>query len=258
MNKMSEIVFVPDWPDLPVQFNALSTLRTGGFSLAPYDDGSGAGGFNLASHVADDFAHVQQNRSLLAPYLPCEPSWLTQVHGTDVVKLGRPQHDLVADACFTPLPGVVCAVQTADCLPVLFCDAKTNVVAAAHAGWRGLANGVLEKTLWHMHRAGAAPGDVLVWLGPAIGPNQFEVGPEVRDQFVQDDSCAAAAFLPIEEKPGKFYADIYQLARLRLQKLGVTQISGGNFCTFTQREKFFSYRRDGVTGRMASLIWIKP
>jgi YfiH family protein len=255
---MSDCVFVPHWPELPNQFGALSTLRAGGFSLTPYDDGLGAGGFNLASHVGDDSANVQKNRSLLANFLPCDPVWLNQVHGTAVAELGRTQHHLTADACFTPIPGVVCAVQTADCLPVLFCDAKTNVVAASHAGWRGLVSGVLEKTLEHMCRAGAAPGDILVWLGPAIGPRQFEVGSEVRDQFIQDDSCALAAFVQREKKPGKFYADIYQLARLRLQKAGVNHISGGNFCTVTQREKFYSYRRDGVTGRMASLIWIKP
>lgn len=253
---MSDCVFVPDWPELPAHFGALSTLRTGGFSRAPYDDGSGAGGFNLATHVGDDLDQVKRNRTLLAKFLPGEPLWLSQVHGVRVVDLDVYQDDLIADACFTTRPETVCAVQTADCLPVLFCDAEKNVVAAAHAGWRGLAHGVLENTLKYMQRAGAELENILVWLGPAIGPLQFEVGPEVRERFVEDDACAVAAFMTRVENPAKFYADIYQLARLRLQRAGVHRICGGNFCTVSQREKFYSYRRDGVTGRMASLIWI--
>ena len=252
---MSDCVFVPDWPDLPSHVSALSTTRCGGVSLAPYDDGSGAGGFNLAAHVGDQIESVMQNRSRLDHYLPGAPQWLTQVHGTQVLDLGVPQNTLVADACFTTQANIVCAVQTADCLPVLFCDAKTNGVAAAHAGWRGLVNGVLENTLAKMFEAGAEPDNITIWLGPAIGPDQFEVGAEVRQQFINADPCADAAFVPSDTQNGKFYADIYQLARLRLQRAGVYRIFGGNCCTVSEPEKFYSYRRDGVTGRMASLIW---
>lgn len=255
---MSDCYFVPDWPDLPAHIGAISTLRQGGVSIAPYGDGSGgASGFNLATHVGDRLSDVLANRQVLNHYLPAAPQWLTQVHGAQVLDFGKNQPELVADACLTTLPGVVCAVQTADCLPVLFCDGKTNAVAAAHAGWRGLAQGVLETTLLQLHSAGAELGNILVWLGPAIGPLEFEVGLEVREQFVRADKCAEAAFIASEKNPGKFYADIYQLARLRLQRAGVRHISGGGFCTVRQRDKFFSYRRDGTTGRMASLIWIK-
>ena len=269
---MSDCVFVPDWPDLPSHVKALSTLRCGGVSAAPYDDGKGRGGFNLAAHVGDQIESVLQNRAILAGYLPRnltgEPQWLSQVHGTEVLELGAAQHNeqrkLIADACCTSVVNTVCAVQTADCLPVLFCDPTSNHVAAAHAGWRGLVNGVIENTLAKMVGAGANLDRITVWLGPAIGPHQFEVGAEVRQLFVDADPCARAAFVAREyqEKApqdvinAKFYADIYQLARLRLQRAGVQRISGGNFCTVSEPEKFYSYRRDGITGRMASLIWI--
>ncbi|PRC91641.1 peptidoglycan editing factor PgeF [Solimicrobium silvestre] len=253
-------ILKPDWPNLPSQIGALTTLRTGGVSCAPFDDGSGVDGFNLGTHVGDQIEHVLQNRSLLAQFLPDMPQWLSQVHGTTVLDLGsiveNAKSGLIADACFTTQANVVCAVQTADCLPVLFCDAKNGVVAAAHAGWRGLVDGVLENTLLKMQAAGAESKHILAWLGPAIGPLKFEVGAEVRARFMEVDPCASAAFKPGKE-PGKFYADIYQLARMRLQCAGVVQISGGNFCTVSEPEKFYSYRRDGVTGRMASLIWIK-
>jgi YfiH family protein len=255
---MTERTFVPDWPDLPAHIGVLSTLRGGGCSLAPHDDGTGlAGGFNLATHVGDDPMHVNQNRTVLAQLLPSAPRWLTQVHGTRVIDLGMPEINLNADACFSTQPGVVCAVQTADCLPVLICDGTKNVVAAAHAGWRGLVSGVLENTLEQMQIAGAEPQNITVWLGPAIGPLQFEVGPEVRERFLEVDSCASAAFKASDERSGKYYADIYLLARQRLQRAGVLHVHGGDFCTVTEREKFYSYRRDGVTGRMASLIWIR-
>jgi polyphenol oxidase len=254
---MSDCVFYPDWPDLPAHIVALTTIRSGGVSGVPYHDGKGGGGFNLATHVGDQAEHVLQNRRLLASYLPNDPEWLTQVHGTRVLDLDMEHGDLIADACVTSRPGVVCAVQTADCLPVLFCDAKTNVVAAAHAGWRGLAHGVLENTLDTMLAAGADIGNVMVWLGPAIGPDQFEVGAEVRQQFVDVNPCAIAAFKSSPNNPDKFYADIYLLARLGLQRAGVVNIAGGGFCTVSETDKFYSYRRDGVTGRMASLIWVK-
>ena len=254
---MADRVFIPEWPGLPAHIGVLSTLRNGGVSLAPFDDGTGWGGFNLAAHVGDQMDHVLQNRALLTQFLPASPVWLNQVHGTVVKDIGQPHDDLTADACFTSRADVICAVQTADCLPVLFCDAKKNVVAAAHAGWRGLLHGVLENTLGSMLSAGAQLDNIQVWLGPAIGARQFEVGAEVRAQFVDRDQCARAAFAASTVRPDKFYADIYLLARLRLQRAGVLSIEGGGFCTVSEPEKFYSYRRDGVTGRMASLIWIK-
>ena len=254
---MSDSVFVPDWPGLPGHVAALCTLRSGGVSQSPYDDGHGCGGLNLATHVGDQPQRVLQNRALLGKLLPADPAWLVQVHGTAVLDVGVPQANLTADACFTTQANVVCAVQTADCLPVLLCDPKNNVVAAAHAGWRSLVHGVLENTLARMLHGGAALKNISVWLGPAIGVTQFEVGAEVRQEFVAADACAAAAFQASATVPNKFYADIYHLARLRLQRAGVTQISGGGFCTVSQVDQFYSYRRDGITGRMASLIWIK-
>lgn len=254
---MSECVFVPDWPGLPAHIGALSTLRSGGFSPAPYDDSNGSGGFNLGAHVGDDVALVGKNRAQLRQFLPADPQWLTQVHGNRVVDLDQFASDFKADACLSAQAGVVCAVQTADCLPVLFCDPKSNVVAAAHAGWRGLLDGVLDNTVAQMMSAGAAAENIMAWLGPAIGPFKFEVGAEVREKFVHADPCASAAFKASPQQAGKFYADIYQLARLRLHSAGVRDICGADFCTVTQSEKFYSYRRDGVTGRMASLIWIK-
>jgi len=256
----------PDWPQLSVQFGAhfgaFSTCRTGGVSLAPYGDGTAAtglnpGGFNLGDHVGDQFEHVLINRALLAQALPNEPKWLSQVHGTSVLNFDQHQNSLIADACITTQANVVCAVLTADCLPVLFCDAKHGVVGAAHAGWRGLADGILENTISTMQAAGANSEHILAWLGPAIGPSKFEVGEEVRARFVEADASAALAFKSIESHARKYYADIYHLARLRLHRAGVHQISGGHFCTFSEPEKFYSYRRDGVTGRMTSLIWIK-
>lgn len=254
---LSKRVLVPDWPQLPGQFGALTTLRTGGVSLAPYGDVTGVGGFNLGDHVSDFAEHVAHNRSLLSHYLPSTPQWLSQVHGNLVLNFDESQFNLSADACVTSQPEVICAVLTADCLPVLLCDPEQSVVAAAHAGWRGLANGVLENTLDTMQQLGACPAKVLAWLGPAIGPSKFEVGEEVRVRFIEQDAAAAGAFTPNPSFPPKFYADIYQLARLRLSRLGVKKVAGGEFCTFSQPDKFYSYRRDGVTGRMASLIWVK-
>lgn len=251
---------VPDW-DAPANVSALSTTRRGGTSLAPYDDGSGARGLNLGVHVGDAPEAVAANRALLRPMLPGEPGWLTQVHGSEVVNA----HDatlaaqrgemLKADACIATAPGVVCVIQTADCLPVLFCDTAGRVVGAAHAGWRGLANGVLENTVARMREAGA--GDILAWMGPAIGSARFEVGEDVLQAFAEHDREAATAFTPVTAGPSKYHADIYALARRRLASAGVSRVWGGNRCTVSERERFYSYRRDGVTGRMASLIWFK-
>lgn len=246
---------IPDWPGAPATIGALSTLRHGGASHAPYDDGCGGGGFNLGVHVGDVPDAVEQNRARLQRMLPAQPAWLTQVHGARVVDAagvnGAPQ----ADASFTTQAGAVCAILTADCLPVLFCDAKGAAVGAAHAGWRGLAGGVLEHTIDSMRNAGAT--DILAWLGPAIGPQRFEVGAEVVKAFTDLDEHTHTAFTPIAGRPGKHLADIFQLARMRLAKTGVHQVSGGGMCTVSDERRFYSYRRDHLTGRMASLIWIK-
>jgi len=247
---------VPGWPDAPANVGFLCTTRLGGVSPAPYDDGAGGGGLNLGLHVADAAAHVARNRAVLRAELPAEPVWLSQVHGSIVVDaataLDAAAGVPVADASFAAQPGVVCAIQTADCLPVLFADVSGRVVGAAHAGWRGLAAGVLEDTAEAMRTAGA--GEITAWLGPAIGPEQFEVGQEVVDAFVARSAGAASAFRP---RGGKYLADIYALARQALARAGVVRVSGGDRCTVTERETFYSYRRDKVTGRQASLIWIK-
>ncbi|MCU5773115.1 purine nucleoside phosphorylase YfiH [Erwiniaceae bacterium BAC15a-03b] len=242
---MSELI-IPDWP-APANVRACSTTRAGGVSLAPWD------ALNLGTHVGDDQATVQANRERLITLadLPAMPVWLEQVHGTDVLRLnGAAPDDLRADAAWTDRAGVVCVAMTADCLPVLFCSQDGKQVAAAHAGWRGLHAGVLEATLASFS---CPAGEIHAWLGPAIGPAAFEVGCEVFDAFVADNPQAAAAFKPVG---AKYFADIWLLARLRLEAQGVLSISGGGLCTVTQAEQFFSFRRDGVTGRLASLIWL--
>ena len=234
------------WP-APARVRTLVTTREGGVSLAPYAS------LNLGQHVGDDPAAVAENRARLRACLPAEPFWLNQVHGIGVQEACADAPDVPpdADAGFTRQPGVVCAVMTADCLPVLLTDRSGSVVAAAHAGWRGLCNGIIEATIARM----AVPAnDILAWLGPAIGPDAFEVGPEVRAAFMAHDPTAASAFAAIPD--GKYLADIYLLARQRLNACGVTDVHGGDACTVTERERYFSYRRDGRTGRMASLIWL--
>ena len=245
----SESVIVPDWP-APRAVRALLTTRRGGVSCAPYAS------LNLGDHVGDDRSAVAANRALLRGALvgSGDPRWLAQVHGTRVVNAAScsPGNSPVqADASFAREQGVVCAVMTADCLPVLFCDEDGSVVAAAHAGWRGLLAGVLEATVAAM---GVAAPTLLAYLGPAIGPRAFEVGDEVRSAFVAVDGALAAAFKPA--LPGKWLADIYLLARLRLAALGLVRVYGGDFCTYRDVERFFSYRRDAQTGRMASMIWL--
>ena len=235
----------PDWP-APARVKSLQTLRSGGVSVAPWAS------FNLGDHVGDDPLHVAANRDALTACLPSAPCWLQQVHGTLAVNAENTPKPAVADAAFTRQPGRVCAVMTADCLPVLFCDRAGSVVAAAHAGWRGLLGGVLESTLAAM---AVAPEHVLAWLGPAIGPSAFEVGDEVRAAFVAELPAAGEAFAPCGQ--GKWLADLYALARLRLARAGVTAVYGGNACTYSDPAHYFSYRRDGVTGRMATLIWLE-
>ena len=239
---------VPDWP-APAGVHALITTRAGGVSRAPYAS------LNLGDHVGDDPAAVAANRLRLRQALvgADDPVWLEQVHGTRVIdaalaRTGSPPEQ--ADAAFARRPGVCCVVMTADCLPVLFCDASGSVVAAAHAGWRGLCAGVLEQTVAAM---AVPPQTVLAYLGPAIGPQAFVVGDEVRAAFVARGATSAAAFSPLAA--GKWLADIYQLARLRLAECGVEQVFGGAWCTVGDVTRFFSYRRDGRTGRMASVIW---
>ena len=235
---------VPDWP-APANVHALTTTRRRGVSRGPYAD------FNLADHVGDDPAAVAANRTRLRLHLPAEPLWLRQVHGTRCVIAEDSVAGVEADASASFTPGTVCAVLTADCLPVLFCDVQGTAVAAAHAGWRGLAAGVLEKSALALRRP---PEDVIVWLGPAIGPAAFEVGDEVRAIFVAHDAAAARAFVP--HGAGKWLCDLHELARQRLAALGVRHVSGGEPCTATDADRFYSYRRDGATGRMASLIWL--
>ena len=235
---------IPEWP-APSQVKACVTTRAGGVSLAPFDS------LNLGDHVDDDLDAVLENRRRLTHDFAIEPAWLRQVHGVNVVK-ADPGRIVEADGSWTSTPGIACTAMTADCLPALFCNRAGTRVAAAHAGWRGLAAGVLEAAVESL---AAEPDDVLVWLGPAIGPQAFEVGPEVREAFMQQLPVTERAFVP-SRNSGKFMADIYQLARLRLAALGLTAVYGGGFCTVTD-PRFFSYRRSPRTGRFASLIWLE-
>ncbi len=245
----SEIPLIkPDWP-APGRVRAVCSTRLGGVSEAPWDS------LNLGSHVGDDPARVQENRQRLATMAgigPGDIGWLEQVHGTEVASLpvnGVPR----ADASYTLQAGQACVIMTADCLPVLLCDESGTRVGAAHAGWRSLCGGVLEALVDDM---GGKPTELMAWLGPAIGPEHFEVGPEVREAFLRHDPAAASAFSKEGARAGHFMADIYLLARQRLAECGVRQVYGGDFCTVSEPQRFFSYRRDGQTGRMASLIWM--
>ena len=235
---------IPDWP-APEHVRAYSSTREGGVSQGAWAS------LNLATHVKDDPNHVAENRLRLSEALaiPNEPYWLEQVHGTEVV---RPELNTThcADAAFTQQSDTPCVVMTADCLPVLFCDEQGTAVAAAHAGWRGLAAGVLEQTLMCFDD----PSMMMAWMGPAIGPKHFEVGDEVREVFVQQHSQTESAF--VESRPGYWMADIFQLAQQRLSAAGVSQIYGGGICTYADADYFYSFRRESITGRMASLIWL--
>ncbi len=248
------VLLRPDWP-APPAVRSCSTLRRGlevGVSAPPFD------AFNLGAHAGDDHAAVAHNREALRwlAALPGPVHWLRQVHGVAVHRVGAgtdPAAAVEADAAVTDAPGQVLAVLTADCLPVLLCDRLGTCVGAAHAGWRGLAAGVLEATVAAM----PAPADrLLAWLGPAAGPAHYEIGEEVRAAFVDPDAGAAAAFVPT--RPGHWRVDLYALARRRLAAAGVTAVSGGDRCTLGEPGAFFSYRRDGRTGRMAHLAWIQP
>jgi YfiH family protein len=239
-------LLVPDWP-APVSVRACVSTREGGVSRAPYAS------LNLAAHVGDDAGAVRENRRRLreALALPAEPVWLDQVHGVRVLDLDADTDDRRADAALTRREGVVCAVLTADCLPVLLCDRQGSLVAAAHAGWRGLRAGVLEATV---AATGLPGGRLMAWLGPGIGPGRFEVGPEVREAFLGLDPGAEDCF---RRGPGERYlADLYALARRRLASVGIADVYGGGLCSFEDRVRFYSYRRERRTGRMASLIWL--
>jgi len=241
-------LLIPDWP-APDRVRSASSTRQGGVSQPPFDS------FNLALHVDDRVADVVSNRQRLAEKLalPGEPHWLNQVHGTTVVDLDDVSGDLPdADASITTTVNTVCVVLTADCLPVLFCDRAGTRVAVAHAGWRGLAAGILEATVAAFI---APPEEILAWLGPAIGPQAFEVGDEVRQTFCDADPVATAAF--VASRPGHWQADLCQLARQRLVLAGVNNVYGGSRCTFTEADNFYSFRRDGNTGRMASSVWLE-
>lgn len=236
----------PDWP-APGHVRVVSTLRAGGVSEGPYAS------LNLAGHVGDRAAAVAANRLLLreAARLPGEPLWLDQVHGTDVARHDGSGIAPRADAAVAFAPGEVCAVMTADCLPVVFTDHAGSRIGVAHAGWRGLLGGVLQATIAGL---GVAPGQLLAWLGPAIGPEAFEVGPEVRAQYLAAVPGSAACFTPTAAD--RYLADLYGLARCVLGRAGVGSVHGGGWCTLREAERFFSYRRDGVTGRMATLAWL--
>jgi len=235
---------VPDWP-APANVRTLITTRSGGVSTGPFAS------MNLGQLDDDDMQSVRTNRASLRDLLPAEPNWLLQVHGARVVDADRLHQPVEADAAVARNPGSVCTVMVADCLPVLLTDRTGSGVAAAHAGWRGMAAGVLENTVRAM---GTAPDELLAYLGPAIGPSAFEVGADVRDAFLARHAEAASAF--VAHKPGKWLADLFALARQRLRASGVTQIYGGGLCTYSDPRRFFSHRRDKVTGRMAALIWL--
>jgi YfiH family protein len=237
----------PDWPAPPC-VHALVTTRTGGFSTGPYTS------FNLAAHTDDDPKTVSRNRELLRTYfrLPSEPVWLQQVHSKRMVEAGPETGGAEADGSWTGAVGKVCAVMTADCLPVLICNQNGTKVAAAHAGWRGLHRGIITNAVSVLN---SDPTELMVWLGPAIGPHAFEVGVDVVRSFTASNSENAKAFRQTDDQ--HWLCDIYALARLELVSLGVTSVFGGNQCTYTDEQRFYSYRRDSITGRMASIIWLE-
>jgi len=237
---------VPDWA-APANVRAFVTTRAGGVSAGEYAS------LNLGAASGDSAGNVQQNRAIVREHLPQAPRWLAQVHGTAVAAIDglAPGAAAAADAALARSPGTVCAVLTADCMPVLLADAAGTRVAAAHAGWRGMSAGVIENAVGAL---GVPPGEVIAWLGPAIGPGAFEVGPDVHAAFTTHDPGAADAFRP--HGAGKFMADLYALARRRLARAGVTRVHGGGFCTHGDAERFFSYRREKLSGRMGAFIWI--
>jgi YfiH family protein len=251
--RQQQTYLLPNWP-AATKIRAYFTTRQGGFSQGPYAS------FNLGDHVGDEVDFVKKNRELLIQdlNLPAAPIWPNQIHGIDVIdadnidkntKINMP----TADAMFATKPNIVCAILTADCLPIFVCDKNASCVGIIHGGWRSLAAGIIDATV---KKLPVEPKDLFIWLGPAIGPEKFEVGEEVRDQFLANSREAERAFKIINTKTNKFLANIYLLATQQLNQLGIHRIFGGEYCTYTDQENFFSYRRDKTTGRMASLIWI--
>ncbi|KIP77703.1 polyphenol oxidase [Vibrio harveyi] len=237
---------IPNWP-APKNVKAFSSTRVGGFSSAPYQ------GLNLGAHVGDELSLVEKNREWLAQQanMPTAPIWLNQTHSTVVTQVSTPTLQVLdADGIYTSSSNVICSAMTADCLPVLLTNMQGTQVAAVHAGWRGLANGIIENALELFS------GEAMAWLGPAIGPKAFEVGEDVLQAFMDFDSQAHQAFTP-RDVEGKWLADMSKLATQRLNKLGVTQVFDSGLCTFQDKDDFYSYRRDGVTGRQATFIWIE-
>ena len=246
----------PSWV-VPQQIDAFCTTREGGVSNAPFNS------LNLGLNAGDLLEDVLQNRSILKSYLPAEPIWLKQIHGngvsTPTSRKSLLNGSFEADASVTNIPNEVLAILTADCMPVLFSSMHGDVIGAAHAGWRGLSGGVLENTIEQMRALspGLMPKDIAVWMGPTIGPTAFEVGEDVAQAFAsQAQAILSEAFEPIPGSPGKYLANLYLLAQDRLRSIGIEEIYGGDFCTFNDSANFFSYRRDKVTGRFASMIWI--
>lgn len=247
-NNYSPVMITPNWP-APSHVKALQTTRQGGKSVCDYAS------FNLSDQLNDNPAHVAFNRQMLAQHLPTEPVWLKQVHGVGVIDASQSRCQEAADASFSTQKNVVCVIMTADCLPVLLCDQAGSVVAAVHAGWRSLCEGVIEATVKQMN---VSPSTIMAWLGPAIGPAAFEVGSEVREAFILADAQASNAFA---QKGDKWLGDLYAIAKQRLKNCGVEQCYGGSvnetFCTYSDASRFYSFRRDQETGRMGSFIWIE-
>jgi len=259
---------LPGW-EAPARVRALVTTRAGGVSRPPYGRWDGCalpGGLNLGLHTGDERADVLENRARLVSLAGVRAAWLDQVHGDAIADAAAAaaagDAPVKADASVTDTPGIACLVMVADCLPVLLCDAAGRAVGAAHAGWRGLSLGIVEKTAARVaHLAGADTDALQAFLGPAIGPAAFEVGDDVRDTFMaladgRERAPTSAAFVVRPDAPGKYWADIYALARLRLARHGIVRVTGGDACTVTDQARFYSYRRDGVTGRMAAMIWM--
>ncbi|UUM30106.1 peptidoglycan editing factor PgeF [Vibrio japonicus] len=239
-------MIIPNWP-APNKVKAFASTRVGGFSRAPYH------GLNLGDHVGDDAATVDKNRQWLFEHsdMPSKPVWLNQTHSTVVLELSEPTMNVLdADGLFTSSANVVCSAMTADCLPVLLTNTRGTQVAAVHAGWRGLANGIVEQAVAKFE------GDVMAWIGPAIGAEAFEVGQDVVDAFTRFESQATNAFSP-KQVQGKWLANMNMLVTQRLNKAGVNQVYYSDLCTVEDKERFYSYRRDGITGRQASFIWIE-
>ena len=251
VNFVKESYLPANWPNLPDNVSAVTTLISGGDSRGTFSE------YNLATHVGDNPVAVTANRAKLVDdlQLPSEPVWLEQVHSNKVIRLHEPvapDFTAQADASVTAEAGVVCAVMTADCLPVFFCDEAGSEVAVAHAGWRGLHAGIISNTAKAMR---TATENIQVSLGPAIGPSNFEVGEEVFSAFIEKNSLNKTAFVATEKN--HYLCNIYQLARIELQSLGIDKIAGGEFCTYRDSDRFYSFRRQASTGRMASLIWLR-